>query len=141
MSRFPTTHAAMGLLIGVALLGGMSCAQARTSRPEPFPNSSAQVIKGSEMSGNLLDGLRRRVTSMNVTYPSGRCPRITFRGRPTTGNPSVYVDGTLMVDTCVLMSLSTVEIDRVEIYPSGGTIGTGMQSNPNGVIVVYGIRR
>ncbi|MBI4419411.1 MAG: hypothetical protein HY560_01185, partial [Gemmatimonadetes bacterium] len=91
---------------------------------DPAPEGPGIVVRGSELTGNLLDGLRVRVPTMSVAYPVGECPRIVFRGQRSLrnqGNPSVYVDGTLMGDTCGLTQILASDVDHVEIYPSGNT--------------------
>jgi hypothetical protein len=122
-----------------------SCASGQTAQndPEPTRDGSAIVVRGSEIAGNLLDGLRVRIPTMRVSTPTGECPRIVFRGPRSIrnqGNPSVYVDGTLMRDTCVLTQISASDVDHVEVYPSGITSHAGVQRNPFGLILVYRLR-
>ena len=126
-------------LVAVAVgCGGTKSTVARTASPD----GSATVVAGSELSGNLLHSLRSRVPSMSVSQPPGQCPRITFRGerafqyRP----PTIYVDGTMMLDTCILNQISATDVDYVEVYPNGSSGRPGVQSNPSGVILVYRIR-
>lgn len=104
------------------------------------PDASALVVQGSDLSGNLLEALRQRVQNMTVTYSTTGCPRITFRGRRTSANPGIYVDGSLVGDSCILMQMSSNDVDRVEIYRSGSARSAGVQSNPNGLILVYRVR-
>ena len=94
------------------------------------------------MSGNLLQSLRNRVPSMTVSERSGECPRIAFRGQSTLDHrpPTVYVDGAMMLDTCILNQISASEVDYVEVYPNGLTGRAGVQSNPSGVILVFRVR-
>ena len=91
--------------------------------------------------GNLLDALRGRAATMTITVPrAGDCTRIVFRGQRSVqnqDNPGIYVDGTRMVDTCILSQLSTAEIDFVEIYPSGNTSRANIARNPFGLILIY----
>ena len=126
----------------VALVLVAACTRARSeaARPVASSDASALVIQGSDLVGDVLDALRQRVQNMTVTYPVNGCPRIAFRGHRTSGNPSVYVDGTLIGDTCVLTQISSNDIDRVEVYRSGGASRAGIPGNPNGVILVYRIR-
>lgn len=96
------------------------------------------VLQGSELGGhNFLEGLRTRVQNLTVTYSRTGCPRITLRGRRTGGNPGIYIDGTLVADTCVLQDISSSDVDVVEISRSGATRRPGIRSNPNGLILVY----
>jgi hypothetical protein len=55
----------------------------------------------------------------------------------TQGNPSVYLDGTLMSDTCLLSQMPASDIRSVEVYPSGNTSRPGIQRNPFGIIMVF----
>ena len=92
------------------------------------------------MSGNLLDALRYRVPTMRVSMPPGECPRILFRGIRSVrnqANPSIYIDGTRMSDSCILQQLSASDIDYVEIYPSGNTPRTSYERNPFGLILIF----
>jgi len=78
-----------------------------------------------------------------VTYPTNDCPRIMFRGRTSgrnQGNPSVYVDGTLMHDTCILSQINVADVDRVEVFPSGNSSRGGISRNPAGLILVFRVR-
>lgn len=108
----------------------------------PNPDGSALILRGSDLGGgrNLLDALRTRVQNVTVTYPPAGCPRITFRGRRTGGNPGIYIDGTLLGDTCALQNVSPDDVDFVEIYRSGNTRRPGIRSNPNGLILVFRVR-
>jgi hypothetical protein len=117
------------------------------SRPaggaDAAPDRSAVVIRGADMTGNLLDALSTRMPNMRVRREGTRCPGIVFRGQRSSvqqGNPSVYVDGTLMADTCILLLIAASDVDYVEVFPSGIASGTGSQRNPFGAILVHRIR-
>ena len=129
------------LLVLAAVIGcsGGTSTAARTSTP----NGSATVIRGAELSGNLLQSLRNRVPSMAVSERSGECPRISFRGQNALQHrpPTVYVDGAMMLDTCILNQIGSSEIDYVEVHPNGLTGRPGVQSNPSGVILVFRVRQ
>jgi hypothetical protein len=102
------------------------------------------VVRGADISGNVLDGLRGRVAGMTITARPGECPLITLRGSRSSanrGNPSVYVDGTLMRDTCILAQIPGIDVDFVEIYPGGASARTGVGRNPFGLILVFRHRR
>lgn len=110
---------------------------------ERAPDRSAIVIQGSELVGSLLDGLRTRLPAMTVSTQNTACPVIIFRGTRSIrnqGNPSVYVDGTLMADTCVLQQINSNDVDRVVIYPSGLVSEPGVRQNASGVILVHRVR-
>ena len=59
---------------------------------------------------------------------------VTFQG---VVNPHVYVDGTRATDTCVLESLRTVDVERVEVYPQGFTTRPGYGTHAHGLILVF----
>ena len=123
-------------------LGACASHQRPQAESEPTSDPSAIVVR-FESSGNLLDGLRARVPTMAVTYPTNDCPRIMFRGRRSgrnQGNPSVYVDGTLLQDTCVLSQINMSDVEHVEVFPSGNTTRAGIQRNPFGLILVFRVR-
>ena len=133
-----------GLLL-VATATILACG-ARSSQPSSASRSgdgSGTVVMGSDLSGNFLQSLRNRVPSMSVSERSGQCPRITFRGQRSISNqqnPSVYVDGAMMLDTCILTQISSMDVERVEVFPSGSTTYPGIQRNPFGVILVFRVR-
>lgn len=116
-----------------------------SGRPAPasdsVPDGSAIIVRGSDLAaGSLLESLRTRVPTMTVSMPQGECPRILFRGPRSirnAGNPGVYIDGTQMLDTCVLMQISASDIESVEVYPSGNTSRPGIRRNGNGLILVF----
>jgi hypothetical protein len=134
--RRPLLHAA------VLLLGLAGC---RTSggggTAAPGSDGSMIQIDGSELSrGTLLDAIRIRVPAMLVTDRSGQCPLVMFRGQrsmTTQDNPSVYVDGTLMSDTCALQQISVTDVRSVEVYPGGLASRPGIRRNPFGIIMVF----
>ena len=128
-------------LCGLAL--GCGATRNEPAAPRPASDGSAIVVRGSDLSGTLLDGLRVRVPTMMVSNQSGGCPNIMFRGPQSIrnqANPSIYVDGTLMVDTCILTQITASDVERVEIFPSGGTSRPGIRRNPFGVIMVFRVR-
>ena len=98
-------------------------------------------IEGSELSrGSLLDAIRIRVPAMLVTERSGQCPLVMFRGQramTTQDNPSLYVDNTLMSDTCPLQQIPVSDVRSVEVYPSGIASRPGIRRNPFGIIMVF----
>lgn len=125
------------------MLVASACARPRSpvesARPEP--DGSALILRGADLGGNnLLDALRTRVQNVTVTYTQIGCPRITLRGRRAGGNPGIYIDGTLLGDTCALQDLSSSDVEFVEIYRSGNTRRPGIRSNPNGLILVFRAR-
>jgi hypothetical protein len=126
--------------LSLALLAGTACRTAGTGDGGPASDGSAILVEGSDLSGTLLDGLRIRIPAMLVTDRPGQCPQIVFRGQRsmvTQGNPSLYVDGTLMADTCLLAQIPTGDVRSVEVYPGGNTNRPGVRRNPFGVILVF----
>lgn len=128
-------------MLAVLLMACGSGARSATNAT-PSSNTSMVVIRGSEISGNLLDGMRSRYGRMTVAIHPGSCPQISFRGQRTLNHqpPSVYVDNSLMLDTCILTQMNSSDIDRIEVYPSGQASRPGVQFNPSGVILVYRVR-
>jgi hypothetical protein len=92
-----------------------------------------------EQSGSLLDVLQHYIPSIRVAETSD-CPRIYLRGPSTImtrSDPAIYVGGQRAVNTCILSGLSTADVERVEVYPSGVPRGVGYQTHPYGVIIVF----
>jgi hypothetical protein len=137
--------ASLAVLLAFTLATACTPSRSATPAGEPTPDRSGIVIRGSEMSaGTLLDGLRTRVPAIMIGRQSGACPAIIFRGQRSMlgqGNPSVYVDNTLMSDTCILAQIPTADVDWVEVYPGDSAGKAGMQRNPFGSIFVYRLRR
>ena len=132
------------VILLVAFGAGCSSKREVASTGEAEPNrSSAIIVQGSTLSGNLLDALRYRVPSIQVSTSGAECPTILFRGIRSLGNqrnPTVYVDGTRMSDTCILQQLSASDIDYIELYPSGNTTRTAYERNPFGLILIFSKR-
>lgn len=123
------------------LVLGCSANPASTHSPE-LPDGSAIIVHGSEFSGSVLDALHSRVPSARVSQQPTGCPTIMFRGARSIRNqrnPSVYVDGTLMLDTCILQQISSTDVDRIEVYANGMVSRANVQPDPFGIIMVYRI--
>lgn len=133
------------LLVAGLVLGGCR------ARPAEDPGAIAQaaggnaiVIAGAELGSNVLDGLRHRIPAMQVSYVSGNCPAIVFRGSRSMrsqGDPLIYVDGTQVQGTCVLTQLSPRDVEYIEVYPSGNIARAGVRRSPFGVILVQRVRQ
>lgn len=148
MSR--STAVAIGttmlLLAGCASSGGGAGAAdpARSSADSTGIPDDALVVGADALAGtsdNLLDVLMRELSSMQVVDPRmAGCPLVSFRG-PVTGtpmsNPLVYVDGTRSSGTCLLTSLNSTSVQRVEIYPTGHTGRPGYVTHPHGLILIF----
>lgn len=129
---------ALFLLLLLAACGATTPDQQEGSRD----GASVTIVRGSEMSGTLLEGLRTRVPTMRVYTNTGTCPQIVLRGIRSgrnQGNPSIYVDGALMADTCILQQILASDVDRVEIYMGGNAPNIGLPRNPFGFILIYRI--
>ena len=117
------------------------CASRAGDAPESDgpSNGNAVIIRASEISGGVLQAIRTKIPSVRVATGAG-CPQIAFRGNLSFNNqpnPTVYIDGTLLADTCALTTVSANELERVEVYTSGDTPYPSIRRNPAGVIIVY----
>lgn len=129
----------LSLSVLLLLIGGCGAAGNQGSQ-EPRPDGSAIVLQGSDLSGSVIDAMRSRVAGMTISTRSGDCPQIMFRGPRSVRNqrnPTVYVDGTMMLDTCILQQINAADVDRVELYPSGIISKPEIQRDPFGIIMVY----
>jgi outer membrane receptor for ferric coprogen and ferric-rhodotorulic acid len=130
-------------VVALLLIAGSTACSQRQSRPADAapPSGDVVVIRGSDLTaGRLLTALRQKVSGMTVAQGQSGCPAITLRGRRLAGNPSIFVDGTRMADSCALVDITTTDVDRVEIY-RGSAGPAQVAGNPNGSIVVYRIKR
>lgn len=124
------------------LLSILGCASAQSAE-QPTSSSAgnnAIVIRNAQISGSVLEALRTHIPSVRITTPTGECPRIIFRGDLSgivRRDPSIYVDKTLMGDTCILNSILAQDVDYIEVYPSGQVADAAIRRNPAGVIVIY----
>lgn len=129
---------------GTLLAGCIGTVRTDAAAGAPGRSGSAIIITQAQIRAagtGLLDGLRGKVNSMRVSRMAGRrCPLITLRGARTfigSSDPQVYVDGTPMLDTCILDQIRTREVEHVEIYPGGVSTRAGYRSSPNGLILVF----
>jgi hypothetical protein len=119
-----------------------ACSTRQPSEKQAAANSSAVIIPGSEITGSALSAIRTRIPAARIST-SGTCPRIEFRGARSLNNqpdPSVYIDGTLMGDSCALNSIFGGDIERIEVYPSGDTPHANIRRNPSGIILIFRLR-
>jgi hypothetical protein len=141
-------HLALTTLALVALTGcgrGMAPASIQ-SDPDPQDRASgarATVLTSAQLkdeSGSLLETMSRRLFNIRVDNRFS-CPAISLRGSqntvPGVTEPTVYVDGTRTVDTCILNLLNATDVARVEIYPMGFTSRPGYTTNSHGLILVF----
>src|SRR5688572_20925405 len=95
------------LLLALLSAATMGCSGRANVDSGDATNGNAIVVRGADMRpGNLLDALRGRAATMTITTTrADECPRIVFRGQRSVmsqENPGIYVDGTRMLDTCIL---------------------------------------
>jgi hypothetical protein len=129
------------LSIGLVLAG---CASGSSERSADGSSGNAVTIRGSDMNGPLLQAMRARLRNMSITSTGTPCPRIVFRGSRSMGqqgDPSLYIDGALMSDTCILQQIQASDVEYVTVYTGGANIPAGFQHNPFGTIIVQRIRR
>jgi hypothetical protein len=84
--------------------------------------------------------MRGKVPNFRVQNHANACPEITLRNHVSFSgvvNPLVYVDGTLSTDTCILESLRSGDVERVEVYPLGFTTRPGYGRHAHGLILVF----
>jgi hypothetical protein len=103
----------------------------------------ATVLEGIALQdgpGSLLAAMAGKVPSFRVERKSGQCPSISLRSQISFQGvvmPHVYVDGTRALDTCILDSLQTADVERVEVYPLGFTTRPGYGTHSHGLILVF----
>ncbi len=124
-----------------ALLLLAGCAGTTADNPATKAgNTNAIVIRNAQISGSALEAIRTHVPAARIITERGQCPLIIFRGEMSAlqrRDPSVYVDRTLLGDTCILSSILAQDIDYIEVYPSGLVRDGTIQRNPAGVILIY----
>ena len=117
-------------------------------QPEPeaegvFHERGATVLTGvvlDDGSGSVLNAMAGKVPNFRIRRGSGQCPQITVRNSVSfmsVVNPHVYVDGVRSTDTCILESLRTVDVERVEVYAQGFTWRPGYGTHAHGLILVF----
>lgn len=133
-------------LIGAAMLTGCAGHAAPNTRSAPAERDIRSAGDAIILSGNLLHGqsrsllnlMKARVASIQIVDDQP-CPDVYLRGRSTIitpSNPAIYIDGQRATNTCVLDMVNVLDLDRVEIYPSGDPRG-GYLSDPYGVILLF----
>jgi hypothetical protein len=131
------------VLLAAGCARGVSRAHSATlASAGDVDSSGARIFNAAELGRDgrsLLDVLRQRMPGIEVALTAD-CPAVYLRGRSTittSSNPGVYVDGTEAINTCVLQSISTPDIHRVEVYPFGVTQRPGYRANPYGLILIF----
>lgn len=106
-------------------------------------NGRGTVIAGAALAdggGSVLDAMLGKVPSLKIQRYVGECPHLALRNDATFRtlvNPHVYVDGTRAMDTCILESLRSRDVERVEVYPSGVSGRPGYPSHAHGLILLF----
>lgn len=106
-------------------------------------NGRGTVIAGAALAdggGSVLDAMLGKVPSLKIQRYIGECPHLALRNDATFRtlvNPHVYVDGTRAMDTCILESLRSIDVERVEVYPSGVSGRPGYPSHAYGLILLF----
>jgi hypothetical protein len=145
-------RAAAPLSLFGSLLLATSCSSRQTAggvedRPRVEGISrekGAVVLTGTALldgPGSVLAAMAGKVPNLRVRHPAQQqCPEITLRGQTSIqgiSNPHVYVDGTRTTDTCILETLRTNDVERVEVYPQGFTTRPGYATHAPGLILVF----
>jgi hypothetical protein len=108
-----------------------------------FMENGGIVIAGRALEdgpGTVLAAMSGKIPSMRVHRSAEACPEIMLRNAVNFKglvNPHVYVDGTRSTDTCVLDTLRTSDVDRVEVYSLGFTTRPGYGRSAHGLILVF----
>lgn len=108
-----------------------------------FAENGGIVVTGRALEdgpGTVLAAMSGKVPNMRVHRVQNACPEIMLRSTVNFKglvNPSVYVDGTRATDTCVLDSLRTSDVSRIEVYPLGFTTRPGYGRHAHGLILVF----
>jgi hypothetical protein len=134
------------LIVTLLLLGACGSARA-TSEDEPQNGvriENGAIILGqtdlADGRGNILNAMQGKVPNFRIRRVGGECPQITLRSAVSFQgivNPHVYLDGTRATDTCILESLRTEDIQRVEVYPMGVTTRPGYGRHAHGLILLF----
>lgn len=136
--RFGASTALLTALVLGACVSGQDWRDGAVSN-----NGSGTVITGAALAdggGSVLDALLGKVPSLKIQRYVGDCPHLALRNDATFRslvNPHVYVDGTRATDTCILESLRSRDVERVEVYPSGVSGRPGYPSHAHGLILLF----
>lgn len=126
-----------------------ACASSRSADDTPRAGGGVTMENGAliltetdleDGRGNVLNAMQGKIPSFRLRRVRGECPQITLRNAVSFGsvvNPHVYVDGTRATDTCILESLRTEDLQRVEVYPMGVTTRPGYGRHAHGLILVF----
>lgn len=141
-----TLIAAMGsltVLLAIAGCGGRRAPDTEASPGVAFEGGAIilDMVALGEGPRSLLAAMSGKVPNFRVRRPyASQCPEITLRGTTSVhqvSNPHVYVDGTRTTDTCILDTLRSDDVERVEVYPQGFTTRPGYGPHGPGLILVF----
>jgi hypothetical protein len=123
----------------------LSCRARNDTASRLGAEAGAMVLTGEELASApvLLDALAQRVPTLRVQRRAGECPIVIIRGQAAgrqTGSAAVYVDGTRMRDTCILLQIQSSDVERVELYPVASRRPQGFPAGAGGLILVYRVR-
>lgn len=137
----------LGALLFVAACGSLrgGTRDDRSADDGVSRDDGAIILTGRALtdgSNNILAALRGKVPNLRVIRNvRNECPQISIRNRVNFQgyrvNPHVYVDGTRATDTCILESLRSSDVQRIEVYPQGFTNRPGYGSHAEGLILVF----
>lgn len=131
------------LLAGLTMITACATGSGDNAPSEVTFDRGAVIVTGPALEdgpGSLLSAMSGKVPNFRVQRHGGQCPEISLRNNVTFRsfvNPHVYVDGTRTTDTCILESLRTEDVDRVEVYPQGFTHRPGYGTHAHGLILVF----
>lgn len=144
MSRFVVRAAAPTLLALLAACAGRN--QPKTAvapvRPQTEQVGDAVVITSAilqQRSRSLLGVMREQLPFMQVQDGSP-CPEIFLRGPSTVqsgSDPAIYVDGQRSTNTCVLEMMNSLDVNRIEVYPSGVPRNGEYPTSPYGLVLIF----
>jgi hypothetical protein len=145
----PPSKYASRIVVAICILFAACGARRSETEETPRPETSvsmqngAFVLSGDALEdgpGTVLSAMAGKVPSLRVRRHNNACPEIVLRSHVSfTGavNPHVYVDGTRATDTCILETLRTDDVERVEVYPLGFTTRPGYGRHAQGLILVF----
>lgn len=145
MSRSIVRIAAPAMLAALAACAGRNQPreEAAPVPPETEQVGDAVVITSAilqQRSRTLLGVMREQLPFMQVVDASP-CPDLYLRGRSTLqseSNPAIYVDGQRSTNTCVLEMMNSLDVNRIEVYPSGVPRNPKYPTSPYGLILIFG---
>ncbi len=128
-------------VLAATMTGGCLGTGRAAPRPADVP-PSARVVWGKDLQGrggSLLSAMASRVGNLQVRY-SSNCPEIVMRGQKRiqgASYPRVYVNGSPVLNTCILDQLNPEDVERLELYPTGMTPRPGYFAGADGLILVF----